>query len=117
MLLLLQFTAFDLYFPNVANYNGHAFDHLTIMDGDGTTLMERSSGPNIYGSIFVGDKMIDSSLPVPIRSQSNIVNLFFSSDFSWLGWSLSWSAVTSGNLQNLSQEVGFSLAVILGRFF
>ena len=126
MLLLLQFTAFDLYFPNVANYNGHAFDHLTIMDGDGTTLMEKSCGPDINGSILVGDKMIGSFLPVPIRSRSNIVNLTFSSDSSintWPGWSLSWTAVTPGECQhglnyldNLSASCSLIFDIIVDYF-
>ena len=99
-LLLLQFTAFDIEFFDgksndvLANCN----DHLTITDGDGTTLMEKSCGPHINGSILVGDKISGSFLPVPVRSRSNIVNLMFSSDggIAWPGWSLSWSAVTAG---------------------
>ena len=102
LLLLLQFTAFDIQFQDdrsndvLTNCN----DHLTIMDGDGTTLMEKSCGPDINGSILVGNKMSGSFLPVPVRSRSNIVNLMFSSDGTTKGrggWSLSWSAVTPGN--------------------
>ena len=97
LLLLLQFTAFDIQFTD--EFLTTCSDHLTIMDEDGTTLMEKSCGSHFNGSILFGDKMIGSFLPVPIRSRSNIVNLTFSSDSSintWPGWSLSWTAVTSG---------------------
>ena len=70
----MQFTAFDL----------GAYDHLTIMDGDGTTLMEKSSG---------------TTLPANIISTSNIIKLVFRTDRydgENSGWSVSWSAVTPG---------------------
>ena len=61
-------------------------DHLTITDGDGTTLMEKSCG---------------STIPADIRSTSNIVKLVFITDHSdtRTGWSVSWSAVTPGECQ------------------
>ena len=84
-LLSLQFTAFDILkysWESTCNY-----DHLTIMDGDGTTLMEKSCG---------------SSLPASITSTSNVVKLVFSTD-DWnagtADWSVSWSAVTPGECQ------------------
>ena len=81
LILSLQFTAFDIEFESTCYY-----DHLTIMDGDGTTLMEKSCG---------------SSLPADITSKSNVVNLVFSTDFiiTLSGWSVSWSAVTPGEFQ------------------
>ena len=100
-LLLLQFTAFDIQLIHSPDGLSACDDHLTITDGDGTTLMEKSCGPDINGSILVGNKMSGSFLPVPVRSRSNIVNLMFSSDGgrvgdTWGGWSLGWSAVTPG---------------------
>ena len=89
LILSLQFTAFDIESDPTCRY-----DHLTITDGDGTTLMEKSCG---------------NSLPAAIRSRSNVVNLVFSTDggATYSGWSVSWSAVTPGecqqcNLVNLS---------------
>ena len=84
LVLSLQFTAFDIY-----KYSWDStcyYDQLTITDGDGTTLMEKSCG---------------SSLPADIRSTSNIVKLVFSTDNvdTRTGWSVSWSAVTPGECQ------------------
>ena len=81
LILSLQFTAFDIESHSTCGY-----DHLTITDGDGTTLMEKSCG---------------SSLPADIISTSNIVKLVFSTNFvnTRPGWSVSWSAVTPGECQ------------------
>ena len=81
LILSLQFTAFD-----IESHSTCAYDHLTIMDGDGTTLMEKSCG---------------SFLPADIRSTSNIVKLVFITDSvdTRPGWSVSWSAVTPGECQ------------------
>ena len=78
LVISLQFTAFD-----IEPHSTCVYDHLTITDGDGTTLMEKSCG---------------SSLPADIRSISNTVNIYFSTDASGSrpGWAVSWSAVTSG---------------------
>ena len=92
-ILSLQFNAFDIYeysWDPTCNY-----DHLTIMDGDGTTLMEKSCG---------------TTLPASITSTSNVVKLVFSTDdYGWTsgdqydgtmaGWSVSWHAVTPGECQ------------------
>ena len=77
----LQFTAFD-----IESHVTCRFDHLTIMDGDGTTLMEKSCG---------------SSLPAAITSRSNMIKVVFSTDGSGTrsGFSLSWTAVTPGECQ------------------
>ena len=77
----LQFTAF-----HTANCN----DHLAIMDGDGTTLMEKACG---------------ASLPTNITSASNTINMLFKTDGSGSteGWSVSWVAVTPGE-STMSRE-------------
>ena len=84
LILSLQFTAF-----NIAPWCGSTCDcdHLTITDGDGTTLMEKSCG---------------TTLPADITSTSNIVKLVFSTDGTGVtmsGWSVSWTAVTPGECQ------------------
>ena len=78
MILSLQFTAFDIEADSTCDY-----DHLTITDGDGTTLMEKSCG---------------TPLPADITSTSNIVKLVFITNCcaERSGWSVSWSAVTPG---------------------
>ena len=78
LILSLQFTAFD-----IESHSTCAYDHLTITDGDGTTLMEKSCG---------------SSLPAAITSRTNSVTLIFSTDDSYAktGWSVNWTAVTPG---------------------
>ena len=81
LILSLQFTAFD-----IESHSSCDYDHLTIMDNDGTTLMEKSCG---------------NSLPADITSTSNIVKLVFKTNSSDTrpGWSVSWSAVTPGQRQ------------------
>ena len=81
LILLLQFTAF-----NIESHSTCSYDHLTITDGDGTTLMEKSCG---------------TTIPDDITSTSNIVKLVFSTDsgYTMPGWSVSWSAVTPGECQ------------------
>ena len=105
LILLLQFNAFDIEKPDFDyNYDTseydlpYCYDHLTITDGDGTTLMEKSSG---------------STIPANITSSSNIVKLVFITGqwnsgqglvpvpvyWTRTGWRLSWSAVTPGECQ------------------
>ena len=81
MVVSLDFTAFNIEYHRTCRY-----DHLTVMDGDGTTLMEKSCG---------------TSLPANIRSRSNIVKLSFGTDGSVTksGWSVRWTAVASGECQ------------------
>ena len=110
LIISLQFTAFDIE-PCGSNC---VCDHLTITDGDGTILMEKSCGSSSNGSniltkgqkshvggIVIGGESIGSSLPPAIRSRSNLVNLVFRTDGSVTrsGWSVSWSAVTPGECQ------------------
>ena len=75
----LQFIDFDIHIAS----SGYCYDHLAIMDGNGTTLMEESCG---------------SSLPAKITSTTNTVDLIFitSSVNSKPGWKVIWSAVTPG---------------------
>ena len=108
MILSLQFTAFDM-----ESCLSCGCDHLTIMDGDGTTLMEKSCGATSDGSIVIGNQNMGFSLPVDIISTSNIVKLVFITDNyddGNSGWNVSWSAVTPGECQqcNLLKE-NFSL--------
>ena len=100
--LLLQFTAF-----NMEPHSYCGFDHLTITDGDGRILMERSCGSSDDGTVAIGghggQQSLGSSLPANIRSLSNSANLMFKTDFTGTmsGWSVSWSAVTLGECQTL----------------
>ena len=105
--LSLEFTAFLLYIPLISE-NGQYWcpDHLTIMDGDGTTLMERSCGPfsadgydvESDNKIVIGGRIMNSSLPANLHSRSHIVKLLFKTDgkFTKTGWSINWNAVTPG---------------------
>ena len=90
----LEFTAFGIE----QGGSNCLHDHLTIMDGDGTTLMGRSCNLN-HNHIVIGGQKIRSPLPANIVSRSNIVNIFFSTDHTETrsGWSLRWTAVRLGN--------------------
>ena len=73
MRVLLQFTTFEM----------ECNDHLTLTDGDGTTLLPQSCG---------------STIPSVIKSTSNLVKLSFKTNrwFSGIGWSANWTAITPG---------------------
>ena len=75
MIVALKFTAFDVERGD----DSCPYDHLTIEDGDGSTLMERTCG---------------YSLPEDLVSKSNVVKLHFKTDESVTesGWSVTWSA-------------------------
>ena len=75
LVLSLHFTVFALDLG----------DHLSITDGDGTTLMGRTSA---------------YSKPANITSRTNVVKLLFTTNeaHSRTGWSVNWSAVSSGVL-------------------
>ena len=92
----MQFTAFQIEVEYDYDYETYeydyesvvgCYDHLTITDGDGTTLMEKSCG---------------SSLPAAITSISNMIRIYFSTDGSGAstGWNVSWTAVTTGECQH-----------------
>ena len=72
----LEFTAFNIEYSSTCRY-----DHLTITDGDGTTLMRKRCG---------------TTVPDELTSRSNVVKLLFHTDRGGTrsGWSLSWRAVT-----------------------
>jgi len=97
LILDLEFDAFNIQFDNrdFTCLN----DHLTITDGDGTTLMEKSCGPYTNGSVSIGGQSIGSgSLPPAIRSRSSTIKLVFTTDGyngygRRTGWSVSWRAV------------------------
>ena len=59
------------------------YDYVTIKNGDGNTLMEKTCG---------------LSLPAAITSTSNTVEIHFHTDHdvSKSGWKLTWRAVTQG---------------------
>ena len=87
LIISLQFTAFD-----IEPYFTCGYDHLTITDGDGTTLMDSSCGFSCCPS------WSNYFQPPIITTRSNRVEIFFHTDRSGSssGWSLSWSAVTPG---------------------
>jgi hypothetical protein len=76
LVLRLEFTAF-----NVENHGRCAYDHLKIVDGDGTILMDKTCG---------------NALPPVFMSNTNHVDLVFETDRSVTksGWSVKWSAVS-----------------------
>ena len=81
LIVEMQFTAFD-----VESYSWSSTcktDYLTIKNGEGTTLMEKTCG---------------SSLPAAVTSTSNIVEIYFhtSGSDTESGWRLTWRAVTPG---------------------
>ena len=78
LIVEMQFTAFDVESDSTCKY-----DHVTIKNGDGTTLMEKTCG---------------SSLPAAVTSTSNRVEIYFHTDddYSFSGWRLIWRAVTPG---------------------
>ena len=78
LIVVMQFTAFHVEWHPTCSY-----DHVTIKNGDGTTLMEKTCG---------------SSLPAAVTSTSNIVEIYFHTDHygSRSGWRLTWRAVTPG---------------------
>merc|ERR1719264_39336 len=89
-ILRLEFTRFFVYWGSTCQY-----DFVKITDGDGTTLMDNSCGNS--------DQDPSSPyyfLPPIITTRSNRVEIFFHTDGSdtRTGWSLSWSAVTSGSV-------------------
>ena len=103
MRVLLQFTTFEMetsenyydyydenYYEDYGSGNGYnraatiqCNDHLTITDGDGTTLLPQSCG---------------STIPSVIKSTSNLVKLSFKTNgrISGMGWSANWTAITPG---------------------
>ena len=99
LVLTLHIITFEIEsYMNQTNNLTCGFDYLTITDGDGTTLMEKSCGSHGYGNLVIGEQYVGYSLPEYIRSRSNTVNLIFSTNgaIAWDGWSVEWVAVTQG---------------------
>ena len=65
-------------------------DYVTIMDGDGTLLMDKTCGYSLYDINHRDYK----KLPSMITSNTNMVKIFFHTDDdgSRKGWSISWTA-------------------------
>ena len=78
LIVAMQFTAFNVQSDSLCRW-----DHVTIKNGDGTTLMEKTCG---------------SSLPAALTSKSNRVEIYFHSNNynAESGWRLTWRAVTPG---------------------
>merc|ERR1712013_802970 len=74
MIVALKFTAFNVEWGD----DSCPYDHLTIEDGDGSTLLETCG----------------NRLPEDLVSKSNVVKLNFTTDESVAesGWSVTWSA-------------------------
>ena len=91
LVISLQFTSFDI---ENGDYPYCSIAHLTITDGDGSTLMEKSCGRNGF-NVVVGGEFMESNRPPVIKSNSNVVKLLFHTDgmnSGKTGWSASWSA-------------------------
>ena len=91
MALSLEFTAFDIEYDSDCDY-----DHLTITEGNGAILMEKSCGSE--GNFVIGGEKVNSTLPPNVWSRSNKVNFEFVTDSGGTrpGWNVSWRAVTPG---------------------
>ena len=79
LIVAIEFTAFAVESSSTCK-----FDHVTIKNGDGTTLMGKTCG---------------SSLPAAVTSTSNRVEIYFHTDQYYptkSGWRLTWRAVTAG---------------------
>ena len=98
MVIYLEFTAFDLDFdPVLCDLNCNC-DHLTITDGDGTSLMARGCGSSQNSSAIFEGRLIGSSLPPAIVSKSNSISIAFRTGSlgSKPGWRVTWKAVAPG---------------------
>ena len=89
-ILILEFTFFEVVGELQSECQN--FDFVKIIDGDGTTLMDKSCG------FFLEDPSSSwyFQLPAVITSDSNTVEIIFHTDGydTRTGWSLSWSAVS-----------------------
>ena len=95
MILSIEFLAFDIDFdPVLCDLNCNC-DHLTITDGDGTTLMGKSCGSTSNSTAIFEGRLIGSSLPPAIFSRSNSISIVFKtvSLGSMSGWKVNWHQV------------------------
>jgi len=99
-IIKLTFDAFYVEYSSTCRW-----DHLTIVDGDGTTLLEKSCGDMHRGKVVIGGRKF-SSLP-DIRSRSNMVKLHFKTDGSitMAGWRVRWFAIDRSRCGR--QEIGY----------
>ena len=98
MILSIEFLAFDIDFdPVLCDLNCNC-DHLTITDGDGTTLMGKSCGSTSNSTAIFEGRLIGSSLPPAIVSRSNSISIVFKTGSlgSKSGWKVNWKAVAPG---------------------
>ena len=95
-MLRLEFSRFSIY-PCNSDTVTCPCDAVKILEGDGTTLMERGCG---YSSTNPSHSQY--FLPPILTTKANTVDIFFYTDSSTgaSGWSLSWTAVTPGPTQN-----------------
>ena len=106
MILSIEFVAFDIDFdPVLCDLNCNC-DHLTITDGDGTTLMGKSCGSTSNSTAIFEGRLIGSSLPPAIVSRSNSISIVFKTGSlgSKSGWKVNWKAVAPGKrgLKNIN---------------
>ena len=102
---MLKFTAFDVHYTQHQNHILCGRDYLTITDGDGAILMEKSCGSANDGPVKIGSQLI-FTLPPDVRSRSNIVNLEFSTDNSGVrtGWIVTWNAMTPSGKRRINKS-------------
>ena len=88
-ILRLEFTFFEVVGELQSKCQN--FDFVKIIDGDGTTLMDKSCGSSSDPT-----SSTDYFLPPILTTKSNKVEIFFHTNGggAWGGWSLSWSAVS-----------------------
>jgi len=89
LIVEMQFTAF-----NVESSYTCSSDHVTIKNGDGTTLMEKTCGSSSADPSHWSYR----PLPAAVTSTSNRVEIYFHTNSirSKSGWRLTWRAVTPG---------------------
>ena len=87
MVLSLQFTAIDL------EVNGSTcIDSVTVTDGTGTILMDKTCGGSTYGYLVEGGQNKGTLLP-NINTTTNLVMISYKSSNNYVRtWHLNWSA-------------------------
>ena len=87
-ILKLEFTHFEIW--TCGDIKNCPCDYIKIIDGDGTTLMDKSCG--------YSNRHPTSSLyfvPPIITTRTNTVEIFFhtNDDYAQPGWNLTWTAI------------------------
>ena len=101
-IIKLDIEYYDYYDGGICFY-----DHLTIYDGDGTLLMGRACGhpavtdyyynmPTLLSEKYAIGGVVQDKLPEPIKSKTNVVNLYFVTDYiiERPGWKIRWTVET-----------------------